>query len=36
MSYVINPKAVSMSDLYGSYDSISHDWTDGILVRVFR
>lgn len=27
----INPKSVSIAELYGEVDKISHDWTDGIL-----
>lgn len=32
----MNPKAVTLNELYGSYDAISHDWADGILVHIFR
>ena len=34
--YILNPKALSLRELYGSYDAISHDWADGVLVQVFR
>ena len=30
-SYVINPKAVNLSELYGEMDPISHDWMDGLI-----
>ncbi len=34
--YVINPKAISVSELYGVLDKDTRDWTDGLLSNIFR
>jgi len=32
----INPKSVSIGRLYGDFDKITHDWTDGVLATVIK
>ena len=34
--YCLNPKAMSVIELYGILDPDTRDWTDGILSNIFR
>ncbi|XP_029909103.1 dynein heavy chain 10, axonemal [Myripristis murdjan] len=34
--YPLNPKAMSVIELYGILDPVTRDWTDGILSNIFR
>ncbi|XP_071826175.1 dynein axonemal heavy chain 10-like isoform X2 [Apostichopus japonicus] len=34
--YIMNPKAMSVIELYGILDPATRDWTDGLLSNIFR
>ncbi|MBZ3878788.1 Dynein heavy chain 10, axonemal [Sciurus carolinensis] len=34
--YILNPKAMSVIELYGILDPNTRDWTDGVLSSIFR
>ncbi|XP_031362138.1 dynein axonemal heavy chain 10 [Lonchura striata] len=34
--YTLNPKAMSVIELYGILDPVTRDWTDGVLSNIFR
>ena len=35
-SFVINPKSITLTELYGAYDLTTFEWADGILSTIFK
>lgn len=33
---IINPKSVSLAELYGNFDLLSQTWSDGLAAKILR
>jgi hypothetical protein len=35
-AHVLNPKSVTLAELYGSFNTVTNEWTDGLASRMIR
>jgi dynein heavy chain len=35
-TFIINPKSLTIPEFYGTFDLISHEFTDGVLGKLYR
>lgn len=35
-THTLNPKSITMDQLYGCYNDLTKEWTDGVIAFMFR
>lgn len=35
-AHVLNPKSITLAELYGSFNAVTNEWTDGLASRMIR
>lgn len=35
-AHVLNPKSISLAELYGSFNPVTNEWADGLASRMIR
>lgn len=36
ISGFVNPKAVTLGHLYGEFNAVSYEWSDGVAAQLYR